>query len=440
MEQQQVQVTVRQQGGQELQELFETPVLGSFVDRKLEQLYGPGALRLEGSNALLAATRALQPAEHYIYIVSAAGGADVEVCAEVVHLSIEGGGAPFSMDSPLYNRKLQVVAIKDTLAAKRLSLVCINGSTPTTDEKGYTVQTFEPGSTVNIMAEPSAAAAGTIQRVPDPSELAKVVSRVELDGEAIGCAARITKDGLCVTAAHCLVDQGKFLKGATAFGGLLQLAGSNPYRDILFVRGPPGDAFELQQSALLVHQDVTLAAYPLAVDKDINSHDQPAITPTVAHGRVVAIATSNELMLADYHAAMPNASGGAVLVGGRLAGIHLGSSYHLDTEFLPEQEEEVPDANRWDIDDEHMWGKGNQPGAQGKSKRRASGDLDVAAAAAAAAELHNLARHAHANIQHKDQLAMFVPVATIIRLGQENNLLSRSDVDKLQHKHAAKSH
>jgi len=70
----------------------------------------------------------------------------------------------------------------------------------------------------------------------------------------------------------------------------------------LVTAGPPGDAFELQQSALLVHQDVTLAAYPLAVDKDINSHDQPAITPTVAHGRVVAIATSNELMLADYHA------------------------------------------------------------------------------------------------------------------------------------------
>jgi hypothetical protein len=66
-----VQVTVRQQGGQELQELFEAPVLSSFVDHKLEQLYGPGALRLEGSNVLLAATRALQPAERYIYIVSA---------------------------------------------------------------------------------------------------------------------------------------------------------------------------------------------------------------------------------------------------------------------------------------------------------------------------------------------------------------------------------
>jgi hypothetical protein len=82
--------------------------------------------------------------------------ADVEVSAEVVHLSIEGGGAPFSIDSPLYNRKLQVVAIKDKLAAKRLSLVCINGSIPTTDEKGYTVQTYEPGSTVNIIAEPRA--------------------------------------------------------------------------------------------------------------------------------------------------------------------------------------------------------------------------------------------------------------------------------------------
>jgi hypothetical protein len=87
--------------------------------------------------------------------------AAVEVCAEVVHLSIDGGGAPFSMDCPLYNRKLQVVAIKDTLAAKRLSLLGINGSIPTTDDKGYTVQTYEPGSTVNITAEPRAGVCGS---------------------------------------------------------------------------------------------------------------------------------------------------------------------------------------------------------------------------------------------------------------------------------------
>jgi len=72
-----VQVTVRQQGGQELQELFRTPVNSSFAREQLQQLYGPGALRLEGSNAVLAATEELQPAEAYVYQVSAAaaGGA-----------------------------------------------------------------------------------------------------------------------------------------------------------------------------------------------------------------------------------------------------------------------------------------------------------------------------------------------------------------------------
>ena len=82
--------------------------------------------------------------------------ADVEVCAELVHLSIDGGGAPFSMDCPLYKRKLQVVAIEKLLAAKRLSLLGINGNVPTADEKGYTVETYEPGSTVTITAEPRA--------------------------------------------------------------------------------------------------------------------------------------------------------------------------------------------------------------------------------------------------------------------------------------------
>jgi hypothetical protein len=86
--------------------------------------------------------------------------ADVEVRAETVQLSIQGGGAPFTMDCPLYNRKLQVVAINNTLAAKRLSLLGIDGSVPTADEKGYTVQTYEPGSTVIITAEPRAGVCG----------------------------------------------------------------------------------------------------------------------------------------------------------------------------------------------------------------------------------------------------------------------------------------
>jgi hypothetical protein len=77
-QQQQVQtvkVTVRQQGRQEQRELFETPVetpvVSSFVETMLERVYGPGVLRLESSNAVLAPTRALQPAEGYVYVVSA---------------------------------------------------------------------------------------------------------------------------------------------------------------------------------------------------------------------------------------------------------------------------------------------------------------------------------------------------------------------------------
>jgi hypothetical protein len=70
-----------------------------------------------------------------------------------VKVEVEGGGARFSFESPLHNRRLQVAAIKDILAAKRLSPVFINGCAATTDEKGYTVRMYEPGSTVTITAE-----------------------------------------------------------------------------------------------------------------------------------------------------------------------------------------------------------------------------------------------------------------------------------------------
>lgn len=78
---------------------------------------------------------------------------------------------------------------------------------------------------------------GASATVPEPGELAEFVSKIMMDGAAIGCLVRITESGLCVTAAHCLVDHGMFLKGSTAFGGTLQLAGSSPYRDIMFVQG-----------------------------------------------------------------------------------------------------------------------------------------------------------------------------------------------------------
>jgi hypothetical protein len=66
-----VKVVVRQQGGQEQQRVFMTPVPSSFVEHKLEQQYGPGKLCLEVGNAVLAPTEELQSSERYIYDVFA---------------------------------------------------------------------------------------------------------------------------------------------------------------------------------------------------------------------------------------------------------------------------------------------------------------------------------------------------------------------------------
>jgi hypothetical protein len=151
-----VQVTVRQQGGQELQELFRTPVNSSFVDHKLEQLYGPGALRLEGSNAVLAATEELQPAEAYVYQVSAAGAgaAVIHKRPEYVHLSIEGSGAPHTLDIALTDGRVNLNTIKDYLTIKKLSLATIDGRLPVADSDGNSLEQYTPGATLKIQADP----------------------------------------------------------------------------------------------------------------------------------------------------------------------------------------------------------------------------------------------------------------------------------------------
>jgi hypothetical protein len=68
-----VQVTVRQQDGQEQQMLLETPVPSSFAREQLQEVYGPGLLLREGDNAVVSPAWELQPAERYIYNVSAGG-------------------------------------------------------------------------------------------------------------------------------------------------------------------------------------------------------------------------------------------------------------------------------------------------------------------------------------------------------------------------------
>jgi len=214
----------------------------------------------------------------------------------------------------------------------------------------------------------------------------------------------------------------------------LQLIGSSPSDDIIFVQGPAGAAFDLHVSPLMVGQDVALAAYPLALEKDLSGKGHVSVPPLVAHGRVVAIAPTNDLVAADYHGAMPNASGGAVLVGKWCAGVHLGTSYHLDTTHEADEEAVEPDQGRWDTDQDAMW-KGTRQGAQGKGKRRAVEEPGLTAAA----DQEKLALHASSNIPHKDQLAVFVPSATIIRLAQNHQLLGLTDMDIVKRKHAVRS-
>lgn len=78
---------------------------------------------------------------------------------------------------------------------------------------------------------------GATGKVPHPSDLAEYVGKLMWRGQAIGSITRISEDGLCVTAAHCLVEGGKFLEDATAFGEPLQLVGSSPFHDVMFVKG-----------------------------------------------------------------------------------------------------------------------------------------------------------------------------------------------------------
>jgi hypothetical protein len=84
MEQQQqqhiVKVAVRQGGQQQQQQqcLFRTPAPSSFVEQKLEQMYGPGMLCDEAS-VVLSPTEELQPGIAYFYNVCA-GACAVAVC------------------------------------------------------------------------------------------------------------------------------------------------------------------------------------------------------------------------------------------------------------------------------------------------------------------------------------------------------------------------
>lgn len=98
------------------------------------------------------------------------------------------------------------------------------------------------------------------------------------------------------------------------------------------------------------------------------------------------------------------------------------------------QEAVAPDPSHWDSNPAAMWHGSSSHGSQGK--RRAAGDPAVALADR---QLQALVLHAANNIAHKDQLAVFVPATTIIRLAQHHHLLGLSDMEVVQQQHVTRS-
>lgn len=73
--------------------LFQTPVPSSFAREQLQLAYGPGLLLHEADNTVISPTRELQPAERYVYEVSAAAAVTDRAPTQYVHLAIESDRA-----------------------------------------------------------------------------------------------------------------------------------------------------------------------------------------------------------------------------------------------------------------------------------------------------------------------------------------------------------
>ncbi|KAL0023206.1 hypothetical protein WJX79_002805 [Trebouxia sp. C0005] len=103
---------------------------------------------------------------------------------------------------------------------------------------------------------------------------------------------------------HVFVNGGAFLE-AKGWDSQLQFVASSPHDDIILLQGPPGEHFVLAQSTI---QIVT------------------------------------ELASATYQGALPNSSGAPVLDDTRtLRGVHIGTSFHLDTAHQPAEKKLSPE-------------------------------------------------------------------------------------------------
>lgn len=230
------------------------------------------------------------------------------------------------------------------------------------------------------------------------------------EGATCGTAVRVGSD-LFVTAAHVVSDKGRLLS-CTIDGVPIKLEFSVPRMDIAVIRGSTGPELQLMAS-IPRHSHVCLMAYPQAVDEGMHVQvNDTAPQYTVTEGEVARVDTAFSSALADYSAAMPNCSGGAVLrvtySDVEVMGVHTDLLYHTDKshEAADFMEPDLPDLGRVDINPEMMYDfSPSTPKPKGSMQQRAL----------------QLSTFSYDNVPHKGQMGLFTPAdAILLRLALHN--------------------
>lgn len=141
-----------------------------------------------------------------------------------------------------------------------------------------------------------------------------------------GTAVVFSREGLCLTANHCLEAAGvtSRTRSLRVSGHVAEVVVRNEALDIACLRITDGDGsgfdfipFGYEMAAAM---NVHLLSFPIMVDDDFVVQ-----SPTITHGQVSCI-LSPQQVLADY-ACFANSSGGAVVCDNKLVGIHTEALY-----------------------------------------------------------------------------------------------------------------
>ncbi|PNH01367.1 hypothetical protein TSOC_012753 [Tetrabaena socialis] len=243
-----------------------------------------------------------------------------------------------------------------------------------------------------------------------------------------------------VTARHCLSPQpGKPIGdlGLMAYDYKLRHVAQHDISVLAFEGSPHEDAdlkrkatpFELASGVGLVPGwRVSAVGFPLAVDMDVLGAKSSA-DGVLLSGIISWLKRNLDLALADYTGAMPNFSGGAVVLSGgptgTLVGVHLGAVWHREGE-PPTGDDVQPQGDQlaegaWgerDVMETDCWCEALHVAmlSTGGKKRRTSGSTSTSQGKDRSRLAEAAIQYCVANVPHKGSLSYFVPAHTLHRL------------------------